>query len=62
MKSRFERLKAGAESDWTREEHWRLSALAKKKLSAAKIAKILGRRVGSVRNEASHLGILLYKK
>ncbi len=43
--------------DWTPEEHWRLSTLAKK-MSAAKIAKILGRRVGSVRREAKQLGIL----
>lgn len=48
--------------DWTPEEHWRLKTLAKRKISAAEIAKMLGRRVGSIRREARQLGILLYKK
>ena len=55
-------LKAESASDWTPEEHWRLRTLAKKKMSAAEIARILGRRVGSVRREAKLLGILLYKR
>jgi IS30 family transposase len=50
------------EIDWTPEEHWRLKTLAKRKISAAQIAKILGRRVGSVRREAEQLGLLLYKR
>jgi hypothetical protein len=62
MKPVFDRRKAGAEIDWTPEEFWRLSMLAKKKMSAAKVAKMLGRRVGSVRRQARLLGILLYKR
>ena len=62
MRPVFDRRKTAAEIDWTPEEFWRLSMLAKKKMSAAKVAKMLGRRVGSVRRQARLLGILLYKR
>ena len=40
----------------------RLLQLAKQRTSAARAAKLLGRRVASVRRQAKALGILLYKK
>ena len=56
------RSKKQLEPYWTREEHWKLEKLAKKKTRAAEIAKMLGRSVASVRCEARQLGILLYKR
>ena len=47
---------------WTPEEIDRLALLAKKRASAAEIARLLGRRVVSVRREAAQLGLLLYKR
>ena len=48
--------------DWTAAEADRLMQLAKRRLSAARAARSLGRRIGSVRRQAKVLGILLYKK
>jgi hypothetical protein len=62
MKPILDSSKPGAEIDPTPEEIWRLSMLAKKKMSAVKVAKILGRRAGSVRRQAMLLGILLYRR
>jgi hypothetical protein len=48
--------------EWTSTEVDRLLQLAKKRANAARAAKLLGRRIGSVRRQARLLGILLYKK
>jgi hypothetical protein len=45
----------------TPDEPVRLTALVKRKATAAEVARILGRRVGSVRRQAKQLGIVLYK-
>lgn len=50
------------QQDWTPVEADRLLQLAKRRTSAARAAKLLGRRVASVRRQAKALGILLYKK
>lgn len=46
---------------WTQHELTRLTLLARDRATAAKAAKVLGRRVSSVRRQARERGILLYK-
>lgn len=48
-------------SDWTAEELALLSRLARDRISAADAARVLGRRVSSVRRQARQSGVLLYK-
>jgi hypothetical protein len=48
--------------DWTPAEIDRLLRLAKRKATATRAAKLLGRRIASVRRRAKLLGVLLYKK
>jgi hypothetical protein len=52
---------AKTRDDWTREELELLSRLAKDRVSAAQAAKLLGRRISSVRRQARQLGIILYR-
>ena len=47
---------------WTEAEVHRLRMLAKRKVSADNIAKLLGRYVGSVRTKALELRLILSKK
>jgi hypothetical protein len=47
--------------DWTPAEAKLLVHLAIKRVCAERAARVLGRRVGSVRRQARTLGILLYK-
>jgi hypothetical protein len=48
--------------EWTEAEVHRLRTLAKRKVSADNIAKLLGRYVGSVRTKALDLRLILSKK
>jgi hypothetical protein len=48
--------------EWTEAEVHRLRTLAKRKVSAYNIAKLLGRYVGSVRTKALDLRLILSKK
>lgn len=50
-----------AKPAWTQHELVRLTLLARERATAAKAAKVLGRRVSSVRRQAPEQGILLYK-
>ena len=47
---------------WTEQEVHRLKMLAKKRVSAAEIAKTLDRHVGSVKKKARGLSLILSKK
>ena len=48
--------------EWTKAEVHKLRMLAKRKVSADSIAKLLGRYVGSVRTKALELRLILSKK
>ena len=48
--------------EWTKAEVHQLRMLAKRKVSADSIAKLLGRYVGSVRTKALELRLILSKK
>jgi hypothetical protein len=54
-------LNSSKPTHWTAAEAARLMQLAKRRVSAARAARLLGRRIGSVRRQAKALGILLYK-
>jgi hypothetical protein len=47
---------------WTEAEVNRLKGLAKRKVSSDKIAKLLGRYIGSVKIKARELGLILSRK
>jgi hypothetical protein len=47
--------------DWTAEEPEFLSRLARAGNTAARAARLLGRRISSMRWQASELGLLLHK-
>jgi hypothetical protein len=47
---------------WTEAEVHQLRMLAKRKVSADSIAKLLGRHVGSVRTKARELSLILFRK
>ena len=51
-----------ATEEWTEAEVHRLRMLAKRKVSADSVAKLLGRYVGSVRTKALELRLILSKK
>ena len=48
--------------EWTKAEVHQLRMLAKRKVSADSIAKLLGRYVGSVRTKALELRLILSRK
>jgi hypothetical protein len=48
--------------EWTEAEVHRLRTLAKRKVSADRIAKLLGRYVGSVKIKARELSLMLSSK
>jgi IS30 family transposase len=48
--------------EWTKAEVHQLRMLAKRKVSADSIAKLLGRHVGSVRTKARELSLILFRK
>ena len=52
----------GGPQQWTEAEVRRLRMLAKRKVSADNIAKLLGRYVGSVKTKALELRLILSRK
>ena len=55
-------MKMPRPQQWTEAETHRLKMLAKRKVNADVIAKLLGRYVGSVKTKARELGLILSRK